>query len=142
MSKFHKTVFLSTTILLIVLANISISQAWTSSASFQRRTSPHRVSNTVCKAASSYSHSALHYQNGNYQQEISPNSINNGADTERRLQAAIQAARDVDRRYGLCTPTSTHAWKIVDDIYSLSPVSRQVEDNVKKVLGREKSGWS
>mmetsp|Transcript_28313 Transcript_28313/g.60358 ORF Transcript_28313/g.60358 Transcript_28313/m.60358 type:complete len:172 (+) Transcript_28313:125-640(+) len=144
MSVFHNTFFLSATVILIVLANISISQAWTwtSTSSFRRHVSSHRVSKTVCKAASSDSPSALYYQNGNCQQEISIDNINDDVDAERRLQAAIEAARDADRRYGLCTPTSTHAWQIVDDIYSSSPVSRQVENNVKKVLGREKSIWS
>lgn len=68
-------------------------------------------------------------------------NINDQLDTEIRLQIALHAAQDADRRYGLCTIESTSAWQIVDDIYSSSSASQQVEDNVKRVFG-EKSIWS
>ncbi len=59
-----------------------------------------------------------------------------------RLQFALQVARDAYRLYGLCTPASSQAWKMVDDIYSSTSASREVENNVKRVLGEEKSIWS
>ena len=62
-------------------------------------------------------------------------------DTERRLAAALAAARDADRRHGLCSPASARAWEIVDDIYASSWTSRQVEENVRKLLGREENVW-
>ncbi|KAL7538415.1 hypothetical protein ACHAXR_008538 [Thalassiosira sp. AJA248-18] len=65
------------------------------------------------------------------------NNTNDALDSEVRLQIALQAARDADRLYGLCTPASTRAWQVVDDIYSSLSVSRRVEDNRKKVLPRK-----
>lgn len=61
----------------------------------------------------------------------------NEFDTNLRLQLALKAAREADRTFGLCSPASNHAWKIVDDVYSTSSVSREVEDTVKRILGRE-----
>ena len=51
------------------------------------------------------------------------------------LQSALQHARNTDLKYGLCTPESTHAWSIVDELYISMPESSAVEDNVRKVLG-------
>jgi hypothetical protein len=89
--------------------------------------------------------SALQYRNGDDNQPVE-SSINNVISDELhinlRLQSALQAARDADRLYGLCSPASSRAWKMVDDIYSSSSASREVENNVKRVLGEEKSIWS
>ena len=63
-------------------------------------------------------------------------------DIERQMEAALTTAREMDRRYGLCTQPSIRAWKIVDELYMMSAASRQVEDSVKSVLGAEKSIWS
>ena len=92
------------------------------------------------------SDSALPYRNGvEYQSDDSTSTNNNviadDSDANMRLQIALQAARDADRLFGLCTPASTRAWKMVDDIFSSSSASREVEDNVKRVLGEEKSIW-
>ena len=91
------------------------------------------------------SDSALPYRNGVEYQSDDSTSTNNviadDSDANMRLQIALQAARDADRLFGLCTPASTRAWKMVDDIYSSSSASREVEDNVKRVLGEEKSIW-
>mmetsp|Transcript_2832 Transcript_2832/g.5003 ORF Transcript_2832/g.5003 Transcript_2832/m.5003 type:complete len:155 (+) Transcript_2832:94-558(+) len=141
------------TTLQIVIFAISIflfvlvhhSQAWTFIPTSSRQPSGHAITSNAVPASSS---SALSYQNHNYLLKSSSSSSsshmnsNNDLDVEIHLRAALQAARDADARYGLCTPASTHAWQIVDDIYSASPRSRQVEDNVKKVLGREESIWS
>ena len=137
----HK-LFIITTIL-FVLANLS--QAWTNTA-FIPHTPSVRRGRTILLAktsSSTPSASALYYQNGNdYEQESLSYTVNDELDTEVRLQIALQAARDADRRYGLCTPASLRAWQIVDDIYSSSSASRKVEDSVKKCLGSEKSVWS
>jgi hypothetical protein len=88
--------------------------------------------------------SALQYQNGDDYQPVESstnNVISDELGTKLRLQLALQAARDADRLFGLCTPASTQAWKTVDDIYSSSSASREVEINVKRVLGEEKSIW-
>jgi hypothetical protein len=92
------------------------------------------------------SDSALLYRNGVEYHSADTTSTNNNAivddlDTNMRLQLALQAARDADRLFGLCTPASARAWRVVDEIYSSSSASREVEDNVKRVLGEEKSIW-
>ena len=93
------------------------------------------------------SDSALRYRNGVEYHSADSTFTNNNviiaddSDANMRLQIALQAARDADRLFGLCTPASTRAWKMVDDIYSSSSASREVEDNVKRVLGEEKSIW-
>jgi len=51
------------------------------------------------------------------------------------LNAALEAAREADRRYGLCTPASTRAWKLVDEIYFSSKTSQRAENNVTESLG-------
>ena len=114
------------------------SQAWTNPSRIRFSSRDYIVSKATPMPSS-----ALHYQNGNSHQESSKsNIITNELDTELRLQAALHAARDADRRFGLCTPASTCAWQIVDDIYSSSSTSQHVEDSVKMVLGCEKSIWS
>eukprot|EP00584_Thalassiosira_punctigera_P017781 CAMPEP_0172562146 /NCGR_PEP_ID=MMETSP1067-20121228/95785_1 /TAXON_ID=265564 ORGANISM="Thalassiosira punctigera, Strain Tpunct2005C2" /NCGR_SAMPLE_ID=MMETSP1067 /ASSEMBLY_ACC=CAM_ASM_000444 /LENGTH=98 /DNA_ID=CAMNT_0013352325 /DNA_START=372 /DNA_END=668 /DNA_ORIENTATION=+ len=87
---------------------------------------------------------AHYYPNEHFPQESSNSNLMDEFETEieLRLQAALQAAQDVDRRYGLCTPASANAWQIVDDLYSSSLRSRQVDDTVKAVLGSKKSIWS
>ena len=88
--------------------------------------------------------SALQYRNGDDYQPVQSSIINvisDELDANLRLQIALQAARDADRLYGLCTPASTRAWKMVDEIYSLTLASNEVENNVKRVLGEEKSIW-
>ncbi|KAL3823472.1 hypothetical protein ACHAXA_010232 [Cyclostephanos tholiformis] len=91
--------------------------------------------------------SALQYRVGDeYHHQQVESSMNNvisdELDTNMRLQIALRAARDADRLHGLCSPASVRAWRVVDDIYSSSSVSREVEKNVKRVLGEEKSIWS
>lgn len=110
------------------------SHAWTSTPPCSK---PPR-SYTTSLHATLTSSSALSFQSGNH--ETATFGVTD-EDTEIRLQVALQAARDADRRYGLCTPESVDAWRLVDDIYSASSASRQVEDNVKRVLGREESVW-
>mmetsp|Transcript_3813 Transcript_3813/g.5712 ORF Transcript_3813/g.5712 Transcript_3813/m.5712 type:complete len:155 (-) Transcript_3813:236-700(-) len=136
-------VIFAISIVLFILVHHS--QAWSYTPTSSRQLSGHAITSNTEPASSS---SAISYQNRNYILEPSSSSSsshmnsNNDLDAEIRLRAALQAARDADARYGLCTPASTHAWQIVDDIYSASPRSRQVEDNVKKALGREESIWS
>jgi len=114
------------------------SQAWNNTARIRLSSRDYIVSKALPMPSS-----ALHYQNGNsHQESFKSNIITNELDTELRLQAALHAARDADRRFGLCTPASTCAWQIVDDIYSSSSTSQHVEDSVKMVLGCEKSIWS
>lgn len=63
-------------------------------------------------------------------------------DFDPRLRAALRAARNADRLYGLCTPESVAAWAAVDTMFGLSPAGKEVEDCVRKALGDEKSIWS
>ena len=137
MKTFNHIVFTISTI--IVLANLSL--AWTNAA-ISVRQHPTLLQNTALKATPSPTSTALNYQSGDYQQEqyTSNTIINDELDTELRLQVALQAARDADRRHGLCTEPSIKAWQVVDDIYSSSIASKQVEDNLHQVLG-EKSIW-
>ncbi|KAL3773670.1 hypothetical protein ACHAW5_000686 [Stephanodiscus triporus] len=120
--------------IIVVAFAIAGSHAWTNAAVPGTRRLP-----------SSGLASPLHYRNG-VEYEPSEASIDNVVvdelDTNLRLQIALQAARDADRLYGLCTPASARAWKMVDDIYSSSSASREVENNVKRVFGEEKSIWS
>mmetsp|Transcript_20978 Transcript_20978/g.45430 ORF Transcript_20978/g.45430 Transcript_20978/m.45430 type:complete len:171 (-) Transcript_20978:117-629(-) len=41
-----------------------------------------------------------------------------GASMEVELKLALEAARDADKTFGLCTPVSQQAWSIVDELYS------------------------
>lgn len=120
--------FIPASCVLLLLALCTLSDAWTT---FSRAQCPPAARRgTELKAIST----ALHFQTGSDHQE-------NELDTSIRLQIALEAARDADRRYGLCTPASSAAWQLVDDIFSSSQASREVEKNVKRVLG-EKSIWS
>ena len=38
-------------------------------------------------------------------------------DIERELKGALEFARDMDKKYGLCTEPSKHAWALVDELY-------------------------
>jgi len=138
MTDFQRVFFVTST---IVVSIANLSQAWTNTPN----SISHLTASIGCTALSATpAHAlALHYSNCDYPEARTTRTIiNNALDTELCLQIALQAARDVDQRYGLCTPESACAWQLVDDIYLSSPASRQVEDNVKKVLGREKSIWS
>lgn len=116
----------------VFLASVRLSDAWMSTSCTRHRSLHHISTTSLLHAMPS---SVLYFQSGNEE-----NAVTDQLDTEIRLQMALQAARDADRRYGLCTPESLNAWKVVDDIYSSSSASRQVEDNVMKHL--EKSIWS
>ena len=37
---------------------------------------------------------------------------------ESELKSALEKARDIDKRYGLCTGPSEEAWSVVDDLYA------------------------
>ena len=63
-------------------------------------------------------------------------------DIERQIEAALTNARDMDRKFGLCTQPSIRAWQIVDELYMKSAASQKIEDCVKSALGTEKSIWS
>ena len=56
-----------------------------------------------------------------------------------RLSFALEAARDADLRYGLTSPESVLAWQIVDDIYLSSSATRQIECNVRMVIGNDEA---
>ena len=36
---------------------------------------------------------------------------------ESELESALEYARDMDKKYGLCTEPSRRAWKVVDEMY-------------------------
>jgi len=107
-----------------------------SSALYYRRdddvTSLYAVSSDATYATSNNAQSATDAQSGGY----------GDSDMENQLESALAYARDMDRKYGLCTPASTRAWQVVDELYLASSAARKVEDTVKKVLGAEKSVWS
>ena len=64
------------------------------------------------------------------------NNSNDSNEMKLLLQSALQHARNTDLKYGLCTPESTYAWSIVDELYiSMPEYSSAVEDNVRKVFG-------
>jgi hypothetical protein len=137
----HQQVMVKAQSLRIIVVTFAVagSHAWTNAAVPGTRRFPY-------SGLAYDSDSALRYRNG-VEYQPSEASIDNVVvvdelDTNLRLQIALQAARDADRLYGLCTPASARAWKMVDDIYSLSSASREVENNVKRVFGEEKSIWS
>ena len=37
---------------------------------------------------------------------------------ESELKSALEKARDIDKRYGLCTEPSQQAWSVVDSLYA------------------------
>ena len=121
-------------IIILTLAGIR-AHAWTNAAVGR---------NPPSSQAAPDPNSSLQYRNGDDYQPVESsinNVISDELDSNMRLQLALQAARDADRLFGLCTPASTRAWKMVDDIFSSSSASREVENNVKRVLGEEKSIW-
>lgn len=61
---------------------------------------------------------------------------------ELQIEVALNNARDMDRRYGLCTQASREAWEIVDELYRKSAASQEIEDCVKSCLGTKESVWS
>jgi len=127
-----------------VFANLT--QAWTISSTNRNWLNHISSIDTTrsSRAATTLEHSsptALQYQLDNDNHEYTSSSIND-LDTNLRLQMALQMARNADMKFGLCTPESRKAWSVVDDIYSSSSSCRKVEDNVKRVLGEEKSIWS
>jgi len=148
---------ISTTFACIIFGD-NLAHAWSNMAVGERR-KPNdcnvlKTHFTLYLASSSSSPlsspSSLAYQNnhqyGDQQPHRSVNNVTNNEnddelDTNLRLQLALQAAQEADRTYGLCSPASNHAWKIVDDVYSSSSASREVEDSVKRVLGGEVSVW-
>jgi hypothetical protein len=149
---------ISTTLACILIGD-NLAHAWSNMAIGERR-KPFGCNvlktHTLYLASSSSSplapSSSLGYQNNHHYEDQQPHSSNsvenvtnnnedNELDAKLRLQLALQAAREADRTYGLCSPASKHAWKIVDDVYSSSSASREVEDSVKRVLGGEVSVW-
>ena len=128
-------------IIILTLAVVG-SDAWTNAVVASGSTRHPPSSGTVPNAPNS----ALQYRNGDeYHQPVETSMtgvITDELDTNMRLQIALTAARDADRHHGLCSPASVRAWRVVDDIYSSSSASREVENNVKRVLGEEKSIWS
>lgn len=74
---------------------------------------------------------ALHAQNGDDRQDDECQNGNEHQGND-RLRVALEAARDADRRYGLCTPASDEAWQIVDDIFSSSQARHEAGKNAKR----------
>ena len=50
-------------------------------------------------------------------QEHGSNTFFSTQDIERELNRALDFARDMDKKYGLCTSPSQEAWAYVDEIY-------------------------
>jgi len=119
-----------------VFANLT--QAWIISST--NRNEPSTIDTTRSSRTLIFNGTTI-YQLDNDNHEYTISSIND-LDTNLRLQMALQMARNADMKFGLCTPESRKAWSVVDDIYSSSSSCRKVEDNVKRVLGEEKSIWS
>eukprot|EP00579_Thalassiosira_antarctica_P017095 CAMPEP_0201946520 /NCGR_PEP_ID=MMETSP0903-20130614/54461_1 /ASSEMBLY_ACC=CAM_ASM_000552 /TAXON_ID=420261 /ORGANISM="Thalassiosira antarctica, Strain CCMP982" /LENGTH=276 /DNA_ID=CAMNT_0048489621 /DNA_START=257 /DNA_END=1089 /DNA_ORIENTATION=- len=46
-----------------------------------------------------------------------PGTLFSTQDVERELHGALEFARDMDRKHGLCTGPSQKAWNVVDEIY-------------------------
>jgi hypothetical protein len=157
----HWNISLST-IACCILVGGNVSHAWSNTVVVGELTKRNPIDGIVVKAHSASfstplplpsSSSALSYQNNNdnvHYEEQQPdqrsirNKMNNKDsefDTKLRLQRALKAAREADRTFGLCSPASNDAWKIVDDVYSASSASREVEDTIKRILGGEVSIW-
>ena len=135
MAMFQSFVLLITATTIFLLADLS--EAWVNTAGNRNRFSSRDGRAALKATIAPSSTSALYYISRNDQQESSSSGIHDELDTQLRLRVALEAARDADRRYGLCTPESVRAWQLVDDIYLTSSASRQIEHNLKKVLGRE-----
>jgi hypothetical protein len=112
---------------------------------------PQRNVHRIQTSLNAESSSALHYRQGNDNSFTTSTLLyaSSGTvdapseeDIDRRIEAALNNARDMDRRYGLCTQPSIRAWQIVDELYMMSAASQEVENCVKSVLGTEKSVWS
>lgn len=117
----------------------------------QNRNNAYRIQTSLNAESSS---SALHYRQGN-DATYAPSTLlyaSNAAteepaiqqedDIELQIEAALKNARDMDRRYGLCTQPSIRAWQVVDELYLKSAASQKIEDCVKSALGTERSIWS
>ena len=136
------SVFVST----IILASTGSSYAFSCNA----KSNGYRIETSLNAESSS----ALHYRQGsdaNYATStllhassaaIEELSIESDYDLEQQIEMALNNARDMDRKYGLCTQPSIRAWELVDELYLKSAASQQVEDCVKSVLGTERSIWS
>ena len=86
---------------------------------------------TVC---SSFTHGQFHARHKTmrsaifFQKMILKSSINNNSrvqfdfptikSIESELKIALELARDVDKKYGLCTLPSQQAWSVVDTLYA------------------------
>jgi hypothetical protein len=140
----------------IVVSTLFVAPLAGSHAFSIKTPSEHRIATALNAESSS---SALHYRQGS-DNEFAPSTllyassdnasnddmtsmeIRSEDDLERQMEAALTTAREMDRRFGLCTQPSIRAWKIVDELYMMSAASRKVEDSVKSVLGAEKSIWT
>lgn len=98
------------------------------------------------------SSSALHYRHGSdatyapstllYASATTNQDRSKDIDIEHQIEAALNNARDMDRKFGLCTQPSIRAWQIVDELYMKSAASQKIEDCVKSALGTEKNIWN
>ena len=52
-------------------------------------------------------------------------------DLQAQLQLAIDRAREVDKRHGLCTPESVKEWEVVDQLYESTLASTTVGVNME-----------
>lgn len=50
--------------------------------------------------------------------------------TENELRGALEFARDMDKKHGLCTEPSQKAWDAVDEIYRKIEAFREIGDQV------------
>ena len=125
------------TCVLLLYANLLLEcQAWTTSNHSVRipRSSSTNSLTTTTSTPAVAAPAAPH---------ITTNNNNNITDEEmslqqrhKLLQSALNYARKTDLKYGLCTPESTSAWSVVDELYlSMPEYSSAVEDNVRKVFG-------
>ncbi|KAL3765227.1 hypothetical protein ACHAWO_009304 [Cyclotella atomus] len=116
--------------------------------------SPKKHVYRIQTALNAESSSALHYRQGN-DATYAPSTLLYASDTaveepkiqqeediELQIEAALNNARDMDRRFGLCTQPSIRAWQVVDELYMKSAASQKIEDCVKSVLGTERGIWS
>mmetsp|Transcript_4626 Transcript_4626/g.10197 ORF Transcript_4626/g.10197 Transcript_4626/m.10197 type:complete len:158 (-) Transcript_4626:220-693(-) len=148
--------FVLVSISLSALSALKSTGAWTVKPNFQVR-SPCSSSTELDAAPSS----ALHYRMNDDRHGVLADfpssalfstanrvtsSRNDAAsddlDMEAQLEAALDYAREMDRKHGLCSAASTRAWQVVDVLYLASSASIEVEANVKQVFGIEKSIWS
>ena len=116
-----------------------------SSNAFAYNLTPYRIQ-TLLSAET-----ALKYRQGSdtifspsliYVQSTSHQPTRTEDNIELQIEVALNNARDMDRRYGLCTQASREAWEIVDELYRKSAASQEIEDCVKSCLGTKKSVWN